>query len=222
MGLREKKKERTRLALLKAAHTLFLDKSYDETTVEEIAESAQLAVGTLYNYFPSKGELLLALIADSDERYLREGQLLVDNPPADPVHALAEIMVLATEHCVQQLGKSIWRHVSASSITNAASTFGRQYAVTTRKHEQLVVRMMKTLQNRGDIRSDVDPKQAAHYLFSMKSKLFINFVSDEPMTIARHRIEVRSGVEFFMSGLAARVAGLARARDERRLRATSA
>jgi len=69
-------------------------------------------------------------------------------------------------------------HVSASSIVNAASTFGHQYAVTTCKHEQLVVKMMKALQDRGDIRSDVDPKQAAHYLFSMKSKLFINFVSD--------------------------------------------
>jgi len=201
MGLRERKKERTRQALLAAAHGLFLDKSYDETKVEEIADRAQLAVGTLYNYFPSKGELLLALIADSDERYLKEGQQLVSSPSENPAHALAEIMVLATEHCVHQLGKSIWRHVSATAVTNAASTFGHQYAVTTKKHEQLVVRMMRELQKRGDIHPNVDPKEAAHYLFSMKSKLFINFVSDDSMTIKEHRQEVRKGVAFFFSGI---------------------
>ena len=219
MGLREKKRERTRLALLAAAHALFLHKSYDEATVEDIAERAQLAVGTLYNYFPSKGELLLALITDSDERYLKEGQQLIDNPPDNPVHALAEVMVLATEHCVRQLGKSIWRHVSASSITNAASTFGHQYAVTTKKHEQLVVKMMKALQERGDIRCDIDAKAASHYLFSMKSKLFINYVSRESMTISEHRTEVRKGVGFFLSGICTEPAVLTNKHGERRFHA---
>ncbi len=201
MGLRQRKKERTRQGILAAAHELFLCKSYDETTVEEIAAHAELAVGTLYNYFPSKGELLLCLIAESDDRYLREGQALIARPAACAEAALTEIMVLATEHCIRQLGKSIWRQVSASEIINGASRFGRQYAVTTAKHEQLVIDMMRALQVRGDVRPDIDPQDAGHFLFSMKSKLFMNFVADDSMPIEQHREEVRRAVRYFLAGI---------------------
>ena len=200
-SLRERKKERTRQGILAAAHELFLSKKYDETTMEGIAERAEQAVGTLYNYFPSKGELLLSLIEDLDERYLLEGQDLIAHPPARTERALTDIMVLATEHCVRQLGKSIWRHVLASSMTNVGSSFGRQFASTTRKHEQLVVDMMCALQARGDIHHDVNAMDAAHFLFSMKSKLFINFVSDDAMTLEQHREEVRRGVRYFLAGI---------------------
>ena len=200
-GLRERKKERTRQGILAAAHELFLSKSYEETTMEEIAERAEQAVGTLYNYFTSKGALLLALIADTDERYLKEGQHLILHPADLAEHALADLMVLATEHCVRELGKSIWRHVSATAVTNVGSAFGRQYALTTKKHEQLVVDMMGALQARGDVRHDVDAEEAAHFLFSMKSMLFINFVSDDAMTIEEHREQVRRGVRYFLAGI---------------------
>ncbi len=200
-GLRERKKERTRQGILASAHELFLSKSYEETTMEEIAERAEQAVGTLYNYFTSKGALLLALIVDTDERYLMEGQQLISHPAEMAEHALADLMVLGTEHCVRELGKSIWRHVSATAVTNVGSAFGRQYALTTKKHEQLVVDMMRALQARGDIHHDVDAKDAAHFLFSMKSMLFINFVSDDAMTINEHKEQVRRGVRCFLAGI---------------------
>jgi len=201
MSLRQRKKERTRQEILTAAHELFLSKSYDETIMEEIAARAELAVGTLYNYFPSKGELLLSLIAESDDRYLKEGQALIDRPAARAEQALTDIMVLATEHCIRQLGKSIWCHVSATEITNGASTFGRQYAATTAKHEQLVIDMMRALQVRGDIQPNIDPRDAGHFLFSMKSKLFMNFVGDNEMSLAEHREEVRRAVRYFLEGI---------------------
>ena len=200
-GLRERKKVRTRQGILAAAHDLFLSKSYEETTMEEIAERAEQAVGTLYNYFTSKGALLLALIVDTDERYLKEGQQHILNPAEQAEHALADLMVLATEHCVRELGKSIWRHVSATAVTNVGSAFGRQYALTTKKHEQLVVDMMRALQARGDIHHAVDARDAAHFLFSMKSMLFTNFVSDDAMTIEEHREQVRRGVRYFLPGI---------------------
>lgn len=201
VGLRARKKERTRQGILAAAHELFLKKAFDETTMEEIAERAEQAVGTLYNYFPSKGEMLLSLIEDLDERYLVEGQNLIAHPPKSTEQALADIMVLATEHCVAQLGKSIWRHVLATSMTNVGSPFGHQYAVTTERHEQLVIDMMRALQARGDIRADVDAREAAHYLFSMKSKLFMNFVSDDGISLQQHREEVVRAVGYFLAGV---------------------
>ena len=201
MGLREQKKLRARRAILDAAHDLFVVNDYDQTTMEEVAARAELAVGTLYNYFPSKSDLLLTLIADSDDKYIEEGRLLVADPPDDPLEALAEIMAMATEHCVRQVGKTVWCLISATAVTNADSSFGVQYELTTKKHEDLVVGMMGELQKRGRIRPDIDAASAAHYLFSMKSKLFLNFISNADMTIEAHRREILEGVRYFVEGL---------------------
>jgi AcrR family transcriptional regulator len=201
MGLRAAKKQRARRAILTAAHELFVIKDYAQTTMENVAAEAKVAVGTLYNYFPSKSDLLLNLIADSDERYIRAARRLVDKPPSDPVKALADIMVLATEHCVRQVGKSVWCQISAASLTNAESGFGVQYALTTRKHEELVEAMMRKLQERGDIASDIDVAKASHLLFSMKSKLFLNFIANSTMPLSRHSKDVYEAVGYFFRGV---------------------
>lgn len=59
LGLRERKKEQTRLALYEAATRLFLAQGYTRTTVAEIAAEAGVSTKTLFNYFSGKEDLLL-------------------------------------------------------------------------------------------------------------------------------------------------------------------
>lgn len=60
-GLRDKKKERTRSAILEAAERLFAERGLQAPTMEEIASAADVSVGTLYNYFGSKPALQLGV-----------------------------------------------------------------------------------------------------------------------------------------------------------------
>ncbi|MFI6392727.1 TetR family transcriptional regulator [Nonomuraea sp. NPDC050540] len=58
-GLRERKKQRTRRHLSQVAMALFVERGFDAVTVAEVAAAAEVAVNTVYNYFPAKEDLVL-------------------------------------------------------------------------------------------------------------------------------------------------------------------
>jgi AcrR family transcriptional regulator len=60
LGLRERKKIKTRQAIRREAFRLFDANGYAATTVEQIAEAAEVSPSTFFRYFPSKESLLLA------------------------------------------------------------------------------------------------------------------------------------------------------------------
>jgi AcrR family transcriptional regulator len=71
LGLRERKKARTRRAISEAAITLFLDRGYDAVSVAEIAAAAEVSKRTLFAYFPSKDDLVLHRFADHEDEAAR-------------------------------------------------------------------------------------------------------------------------------------------------------
>jgi len=62
-GLRERNRVRRRNHLLDIAWSLFGTKGYDATSMEEIAQAAEVSLGTLYNFFPTKSTLLAQILA---------------------------------------------------------------------------------------------------------------------------------------------------------------
>lgn len=93
-SLRERKKQRTRRALLEAAINLFHAKGYESTTVAEIAAAAEVAPRTFFAYFPTKEDVLFA---DTEDR-IRNAVTVVENRspddrPADLLLRVVEQMV---------------------------------------------------------------------------------------------------------------------------------
>lgn len=64
MGLRERKKQKARIAIEKAALELVLEHGYDGTTVEDICERAEVSKKTFFNYFPSKAAVVTGRVSD--------------------------------------------------------------------------------------------------------------------------------------------------------------
>ena len=61
---RMREKEQRRRDFLKAAETLFAEKGYHQTSIEEIADLAEASTGAVYFYFKSKDDLLIQLMSD--------------------------------------------------------------------------------------------------------------------------------------------------------------
>ncbi|HEU5002323.1 MAG TPA: TetR family transcriptional regulator [Actinomycetota bacterium] len=65
-GLRERKKSRTRSAIHKEAMRLIREHGYAATTVEQVAEAAEVSASTVFRYFPTKEDLVLHDEYDDD------------------------------------------------------------------------------------------------------------------------------------------------------------
>lgn len=88
LGLRERKKARTRAAVQEHALRLFREQGYAETTVDQIAAAAEISPSTFFRYFPTKEATVV---------YDRLDPLLMDliaGQPAElsPIGALRETM----------------------------------------------------------------------------------------------------------------------------------
>lgn len=59
LGLRERKKIKTRMAIRSATYELIEDQGYDATTIEQIAERAEVSQSTVFRYFPTKEDIVL-------------------------------------------------------------------------------------------------------------------------------------------------------------------
>src|SRR5262245_18164747 len=74
LGLRERKKQRTRRTIVDVATRLFAEQGYDRTTLVQIADAAEIAPSTFFNYFASKVDVVFApfdaVIESARERLL--------------------------------------------------------------------------------------------------------------------------------------------------------
>ena len=84
MNLRERKKLRTRRAISDAAIELFLEHGFDQVSITQVAEAAEVSRRTLFAYFPAKEDLVIQRLADHETEAAR----VVRTRPEPAVSAL--------------------------------------------------------------------------------------------------------------------------------------
>lgn len=90
LGLRERKKQQTRNKIARAALQLVAERGYDETTLADIAQAADVAPRTIFAYFDSKEDILLC----QEDALLSELKRRLEERPAGTttVDALREFV----------------------------------------------------------------------------------------------------------------------------------
>jgi AcrR family transcriptional regulator len=84
LGLRERKKQRTRELIAETARQMFLERGFEHVSVAEIARRAEVSEKTVFNYFPTKEDLVYWRLESFEEELL---SAIRDRRPGESVLA---------------------------------------------------------------------------------------------------------------------------------------
>src|SRR5688572_25114398 len=108
-GLRERQRADRHRRILEAAAALFRQSGYEGTKIEAIAAAAEVSVGTIYNYYRNKGDILVAIVSMEVNEVLNAGRGVVARPPKDVADALDTLIGTYVDHSLIYLSKAMWR-----------------------------------------------------------------------------------------------------------------
>jgi AcrR family transcriptional regulator len=104
-GLRERKKARTRRLIADTAARLFAERGYEHVAVSEVAREAEVAEQTVYNYFPTKEQL----VTDREEQVQDQlCDLIRSRPPAATPAAAIRDFVLNSVTGIRGIPPELW------------------------------------------------------------------------------------------------------------------
>ena len=182
-GLREKQKADRRLRILRAAVEHFRDAGYRAVKIEDLAESAEVSVGTVYNYYRTKGDILIATVSMEVEEVIASGKALLRAPPQGAVPALLALTYHYYDHSLHYLTKEMWRTAMALAISAPETPNGRRYNELDRLLCMQVSELIAILQVRRDLRDDIDADALGALWFNNLNAMFAEFVKDDEMSL---------------------------------------
>ncbi|MER5221905.1 TetR/AcrR family transcriptional regulator [Streptomyces flaveus] len=154
-GLRERKKQRTRDALVRAALELFTDKGYERTTVDEITEAVDVSQRTFFRYFAGKEEAAFAVLEMTEAHFL---DLVCERPPHEsPLEALRRA-VLENWDTLNETVESVIPvelHMRTFQLIESTPAL---LAVHLRRTAELEEKLARLIAEREGLDVDADPR----------------------------------------------------------------
>lgn len=158
----ERRKKDTRARIVRAALDLFAKKGFEETTVAEISEAADIGKGTFFTYFPTKEDVfadvsqhLFEMMFASVEAKVAEGSSVKEQ--------LAQLLLPGIEWHTKH--PKLSRLSFLMALRAPAPLDSDDWAVASL--ENLLASMVKQGQAAGEFRAEVDPDAAANVLVGL-------------------------------------------------------
>jgi AcrR family transcriptional regulator len=199
--LRRKQKKKRERDILAAATRLLSEKGFQETSVEEIAALAEVGVATVYNYFNTKADVVMALLNDEFGELLKEGQRIVLRPPADAPEAVSRLITSYTVGLATRYPRKLLREVFALVFSEQAFYRKEMFKFDFRLIDQLA-ELIEGMKKRRRLARGVNTGDAAMILYTVGMTGFMIFAADDDMTIDAMKKATRRHVRLVFKGLA--------------------
>ncbi|MDD3840789.1 MAG: TetR/AcrR family transcriptional regulator [Clostridia bacterium] len=194
LSRRERKKIESRARILKAARALFQHKGYDNTSIEEIAEKADVSKSTFFNYFATKESLLEGIAADEVEEieHLIEADLVGVKSPVEKIRIALKHFAMDSTSFLRLTRKVIW-----------ATVFKDEgYPLPIKEIENILLGLIREAQKQGEILEELDPGDVAKALLGMYFAAFFKWIKEERISIPTSEVEFESFLNMIFAGIA--------------------
>ncbi|MBD0417707.1 TetR family transcriptional regulator [Streptomyces sp. TRM S81-3] len=154
-GLRERKKQRTRDTLLRSALELFTEQGYEATTVDDIADAAEVSQRTFFRYFASKEEAAFFVSRLAESHFV---DAVRRRPPGEaPLDALRQSLVESWDtigEAIEQL-VPLELHMRFYRVIESTPAL---LAAHLRRATELEERIARVIADREHLDVDADPR----------------------------------------------------------------
>ena len=116
------------MRIIEASEHLFRNQGYQDTKIQAIAEQAGVSVGTVYNYFETKSDIVMTLVTRHAEFVDAEIEEIISRASNLPGNDICGFFFAMTTHSLQHLGKENWRILYGLSIAQPKSQLGAKFA----------------------------------------------------------------------------------------------
>ena len=197
--LRLRQKRKREKGILDAAEKLITSKGYINTSIEEIADKAEVGVGTVYNYFQSKPKLLMVLFRRYHLELTESGNAILNNPPDNAVEALCALLRVYFEGPLMRFHKEHMREIF-SVLVNERLSIRKE----TMEHDYMIIEQVTTLieilQSRNLINRDIPPNELSIPVYSIFTLAGIAFIYDDDMTVDITMESIKHNLQLIYNG----------------------
>lgn len=161
MGRRARRKEETLRRIEDAGWRLFTSQGYEATSTRQIAEAADIAVGTLFNYFGEKRSLLIHLMQAQIDQAATEA---FETMAAEGIEGQLTHLFASLTHCYardRRLGRVFIKELLFTDGTQRTTTAAWTFSLVKR-----VADLIGQAQQRGELDPSLTPMDAAQQVFS--------------------------------------------------------
>ncbi|RLP27930.1 TetR/AcrR family transcriptional regulator [Mesorhizobium sp. YM1C-6-2] len=201
-GLRERQRADRHRRILEAAAALFRESGYEGAKIEAIATEAEVSVGTIYNYYRNKGDILVAIVSMEVNEVLNAGRGVVASPPRNVADAIDVLIGGYIDHSLIYLSKAMWRQAMATSTQQPDSPFGKTYAALDHGLADQTCELVERLKGLGLVRPETDVRSAGEIIFNNMNMMFIEFVKQEAMPLEQLRAAIRRQNDVLVGAIA--------------------
>ncbi|MBU2981415.1 TetR/AcrR family transcriptional regulator [Lentibacter algarum] len=179
-GLRQKQKRERREAMLNTAMLMFRNYGYEAVKLEEIAQEAGVSAGTIYGYFKTKNDLLLAVVVDDFEIGLSYGNEVLEAPVRNAKTAISQLTKCHFSYRNDGLTSEMWRFAVAAFLAFPDSPFSKKYEACLLKIRRQYVLLVQKLKKHGHLPDTLCEEQAAKVLDSIATMAFLDYIRKKP------------------------------------------
>jgi AcrR family transcriptional regulator len=196
LPVRERKKAAQRELFLRVSLALFGSHGYDRVRLEDVAAAAKVSVATLYNYFNSKRELLIALLIKDRLDGFEAYEKAVKHPQADPCDGIANLLYTNIDIVRSPADKRLWREL----LSAVATSHDRERDSFARNHDTFkgyIARLLAHYVTTGALPDDTPMTLATDIIFGLNEHNLRHLVSCSLCTPKDIRNVTRQQVSLF-------------------------